>query len=170
MTPGRLPYAPLERLLRASYDSVDWQPDHHTDGGRHGHWDGLTWIPDNHIVVVWSDTVAARLLDVDQRSIARWKAHGMPPSTADAAAIAAGHHPLEIWGQAWTCAEITAGLLDRRRNRQPTARQRAQRLIDAALAEVRRQQRAVRLELVSDARNLPTLRTGCDTEAKEAAA
>lgn len=75
MTAGRLPYAPLERLLRASHDAPDW-----------------------------SDSVAARRLDVTKRSISRYKANGLDPWAADRLARAAHHHPLDIWGDAWTAA------------------------------------------------------------------
>lgn len=91
MTASRLPYAPLERILRSRYDSADLSAD-----------------------------TAARMLGVTSRQIQRWKKDGLTARQADRAAIAADLHPLLVWGQAWTCAEIAAGI-DRWLSRQDGA-------------------------------------------------
>lgn len=45
---------------------------------------------------------AAALLDVSTRTLHRYRHSGLTPWTADRLAIAAGHHPLAVWGDAWT--------------------------------------------------------------------
>jgi hypothetical protein len=47
---------------------------------------------------------AADLLDVSTRTLHRYRHSGLTPWTADRLAIAAGHHPLAVWGDAWTRA------------------------------------------------------------------
>jgi hypothetical protein len=44
---------------------------------------------------------AAELLNVSTRSVHRLRHSGLTPSTADRLAIAAGLHPLAVWGDAW---------------------------------------------------------------------
>jgi hypothetical protein len=92
MTPGRLPYAPLERQLRLRWDTQT-ADECGRPSGDHG---------------LYSDTVAANLLGVTRWAILKWRREGMPAAAADRAAIAAGTHPLLVWGQAWLCAEIGA--------------------------------------------------------------
>lgn len=48
---------------------------------------------------------AAPLLGVTHRQLCRWLRHGVPITSADNVAVAAGYHPLEVWGQAWIDAE-----------------------------------------------------------------
>lgn len=93
MTPT-VPYAPLERLLRARYDSADFVPGLNPRG-EHG---------------LWCDDAAAVMLDTHRRRIQQWKTQGLPARTADNMAARAGLHPLEVWGQAWTCAEIATDI------------------------------------------------------------
>lgn len=104
----RLPYEPLERILRIRCDSADPLP------GLRGR--GL-----------WSIDAAAVMLDVSTRAVCRYKAGGLSPRTADELATHVGLHPLEVWGRAWEIAEITAGIArwqksqDRRGRRQEEA-------------------------------------------------
>ena len=44
---------------------------------------------------------AAELLAVSTRTVHRLRASGLTPQTADRLAIAAGFHPLAVWGDAW---------------------------------------------------------------------
>ena len=44
---------------------------------------------------------AAQLLNVSVRTVHRLRASGLSPWTADRLAVAAGFHPLAIWGDAW---------------------------------------------------------------------
>ncbi len=44
---------------------------------------------------------AAAMLDVSARSLQRLRHTGLTPWTADRLAIAAGLHPLLVWGKAW---------------------------------------------------------------------
>lgn len=91
---GRLPYQPLERLLRAMYDgpvAEDRVPGH----PNHGY---------------WCDNAAALMLDTNITQVVRWRAGGLTPKAADKAAARLNMHPGEIWG--WlpvTIAEICAG-------------------------------------------------------------
>lgn len=44
----------------------------------------------------------ARMINVTQRAITRWKsAGGIPWTSADEAAIRLGLHPMLVWGDAW---------------------------------------------------------------------
>jgi transcriptional regulator with XRE-family HTH domain len=44
----------------------------------------------------------ARMINVTQRAINRWKSKGgIPWTSADEAAIAIGLHPMLVWGDAW---------------------------------------------------------------------
>jgi hypothetical protein len=92
MTPGRLPLAPLERLLRARHDAPARR-------NGEGHDDGL-----------WSIDVLARMLGTTARTVHRWKSEGLTPRQADRAAVAAGTHPLLVWGLQWLIAEIGTDL------------------------------------------------------------
>lgn len=44
---------------------------------------------------------AADLLAVSTRTVHRLRASGLTPQTADRLAVAAGFHPLAVWGDAW---------------------------------------------------------------------
>lgn len=95
-----LPYAPLERILRARHGAPDWTYDIHDAPA--GEWDGLWRVPapaDGH--GLWSNQAAADMLGVARRSILRWKADGLSPWLADDVARRAGLHPLEVWGTDW---------------------------------------------------------------------
>lgn len=70
MTPGRLPYAPLERLLARR------QP--------------------THLPPTIDDQ--AEDLGVTDRTIFRYRRHGLTIRQADHAAIAIGVHPAAVWG------------------------------------------------------------------------
>ena len=48
-----------------------------------------------------SRPVAAEVLGVDRRTILRWLKQGVNWETADRIAMAAGHHPMELWGDRW---------------------------------------------------------------------
>jgi len=100
MTTARLPYEPLERILRARYDSVDWLPE--VQGRREGQWHGLWRGPaDATDHGFWCRKTAAVILGVEPRSVIRWARNGLSPWQADDAATRAGLHPLEIWGEDW---------------------------------------------------------------------
>lgn len=94
MTSGRLPYAPLERLLQLASGAPRARA-----GGQDNGQDGM-----------FCDDYAARVLGVTRWTILKWRKHGLTARQADRAAIAAGYHPLLVWRKAWTCAEIGTDL------------------------------------------------------------
>lgn len=47
---------------------------------------------------------AAAALGVDRRTINRWLKDGVNWETADKIAMAAGFHPMEVWGDRWLVA------------------------------------------------------------------
>jgi hypothetical protein len=121
---GRLPWEPLGRLLRARYDSADMLPG--LGGRRPGH--GL-----------WCDAAAALVLDTNIRQIQRWKTEGLTARFADRAAARLNLHALEIWGNAWLCAEIGESVRRQaRRRRQPfTPTGHVDRAVAQALTDAR---------------------------------
>ncbi len=44
---------------------------------------------------------AAQMLNVSTRTVHRLRVSGLSPWTADRMAVAAGFHPLAVWGDAW---------------------------------------------------------------------
>lgn len=78
---GRLPFEPLLDVL--PIDPVLARPDVHGPG-----------VP----------AQAAALLGVTPRSIHRYRREGLSPHLADRLAIAAGSHPILVWGQSWVDA------------------------------------------------------------------
>ena len=44
---------------------------------------------------------AAEMLKVSTRTVHRLRVSGLSPWTADRLAVAAGFHPLAVWGEAW---------------------------------------------------------------------
>lgn len=106
---SRLPYAPVERLLRARYDAPDWSHDIHDAplGDRRG----FTIEPgDRSDHGLWCDEAAALMLDVHRRQIVRWRSEGLTLKAADAVSAHLTLHPLEIWGRTWEVAEISQEL------------------------------------------------------------
>jgi hypothetical protein len=91
--PGRLPYEPLERLLRAHWDAPT------ATRGAYGKDHGL-----------WCDTQAATMLGVGRYAIMKYRSRGISPAVADRLACHIGTHPLLVWGAAWEIADIGAEL------------------------------------------------------------
>jgi hypothetical protein len=131
VTPGRLPWEPLARLLRVSLDTADYA--------------AVPVLTEDH--GLWCDATAARALNTSRRQVLRWKAEGLTPAAADRCATQLKLHALEIWGNAWTCVEIGACVRRQARRRgdtrhvapAPTAGQR----VDAAVRRVLIRQRAL---------------------------
>jgi transcriptional regulator with XRE-family HTH domain len=48
-----------------------------------------------------NNTQLAEALGVTRRAVQRWQTKGIPWPTADKLAIAAGSHPVLVWGDAW---------------------------------------------------------------------
>lgn len=147
---GRLPWEPLERLLRARYDSADIVPG--LGAGRSGH--GL-----------WSDTAAATMLGVERSQVPQWRRSGMTVRAADKAATHAHLHALEVWGNAWLCAEIGECVRRQARRRtQPfTAAGHVDRAVAQALADTRTRVRFAVRHVLAAARP-STVLSRCDTE------
>lgn len=166
MTARHMPWEPLERLLRARCTgdgTYTWGTAGQSEDG------------------FWTAGLAALMLDVDVRTIHRWAAHGIPLRAADAAATAANLHPLEVWGNAWLCAEIATDVRsqhlrlatrqrERARRRRPSRSARAvEEAVRLALASERARRRAVVTDVRGRLANLSSLPTGCDTEVRGAA-
>lgn len=60
----------------------------------------LPWAPLARHLPAKPDA-AAEILDVDVRSIYRWRHHGIPADWADQLAVTAGVLPVEVWGQSY---------------------------------------------------------------------
>lgn len=54
-------------------------------------------------------------LGVHRHTLARWRVHGIPLHSADAAAITLGLHPAELWDEWWTASEPARGRPRRQR-------------------------------------------------------
>jgi hypothetical protein len=91
VTPGRLPYRPLERVLHLRWDAPAVEGRGKADHGDHG---------------LFCDGQAAVLLGVRRDDIPRYRRHGLTPRMADRLACHIGLHPLLIWGEAWAGDEI----------------------------------------------------------------
>lgn len=89
--PARLPNLPLEDLERHLPEDDQL---HHNHGTKRLRTNG-------HI---------ARLVGVDQNTVLRWRKHGIPYWSADAACIATGLHPVEVWADFYT--DIPLDLID----------------------------------------------------------
>jgi hypothetical protein len=153
MTPGRLPWEPLSRILRSRADSADYAIVPVLDAD-HG---------------LWCDAAAAIALNTSRRQVMRWKTEGLTVRAADTVCAWLSLHPTEIWGTSWACVEIGESVRRqaRKRTRQrPTADQR----VGAAVRIVKANQRALIARVVHDiiaavTVNPVTLPTGCDSQA-----
>ena len=83
---------------------------------------------------------AATLLGVSTRTIHRQKHTGISPEAADRLAIAAGLHPILVWGDAWTNAmeNNERSVAGRMIACQPTAKSRATAATDSPFRPTRR--------------------------------
>lgn len=53
-----------------------------------------------------NQSALARRLGISRRTVVRWVARGwVSYVTADAAAVAAGYHPWDLWGETWLTSD-----------------------------------------------------------------